>query len=149
MGNIYYTVEQVAELLSLHQKTVQRYIREGKLRASKIGKGWRIAGHDLSLFAEQTQRDTISPEKNDGYCDVTVSAVADIIVADKDAAIRVMNTLTAALNSKPPEFGRSSLHTQYIDTESKVRVTLWGGARFIAVIMDSIAVLSDNDETEY
>ncbi|WP_432765158.1 helix-turn-helix domain-containing protein, partial [Hungatella hominis] len=28
----YYTVEQVAELLTMHPKTIQRYIREGKLR---------------------------------------------------------------------------------------------------------------------
>ena len=52
MDNTYFTVEQVSELLSLHPKTVQRYIREGKLRATKIGKGWRIAGHDLSVFTE-------------------------------------------------------------------------------------------------
>ena len=27
----YYTVEKVAEMLSMHPKTIQRYIREGKL----------------------------------------------------------------------------------------------------------------------
>ena len=48
--NTHYTVEQAAELLAMHPKTIQRYIREGKLRAAKIGKGWRIAGRDLSVF---------------------------------------------------------------------------------------------------
>ena len=39
----YYTVEQISTMLKIHPKTVQRYIREGKLRATKIGKGWRVA----------------------------------------------------------------------------------------------------------
>ena len=148
MENSYYTVEQVAELLSLHPKTVQRYIREGKLRASKIGKGWRITGHDLSNFAEQKHQDEASVSNDTGTLPVTVSAVADIGVTGKDAAIRIMNTLTAALNAKPPEFGPSSLHTQYIKTKSTVRVTLWGGAGFIAVIMDTISSLTENNDME-
>ncbi len=147
MNNTYYTVEQVATLLSLHPKTVQRYIREGKLRASKIGKGWRIAGHDLSVFAENIQPNGGNAMNGDTSANVTVSAVADIDVAARDDAIRIMNALTAALNSKPPDCGRSSLHTQFIEAQSKVRVTLWGGARFTAVMMDAIAALTDK-ETE-
>jgi excisionase family DNA binding protein len=52
MNISYYTVDQIAELLHIHPKTIQRYIREGKLPASKIGKSWRVSGHDLSRFAE-------------------------------------------------------------------------------------------------
>ncbi len=126
---------------------MQRYIREGKLRATKLGKGWRIAGHDLSVFAENLRPDDL---KHDGStATVTVSAaVADIIVGSRDDAIRVMTALTAALNSKPPEFGRSSLHTQFIEAENKVRVTLWGGAQFTAVMMDAVPALTENMEKE-
>ena len=35
----YYTVEQISGILNIHPKTIQRYIREGRLRAAKIGKG--------------------------------------------------------------------------------------------------------------
>ena len=42
-----YTVEQIAELLSLHPKTVQRYIREGKIIANKVGKRWFISESNL------------------------------------------------------------------------------------------------------
>jgi excisionase family DNA binding protein len=147
MNNTYYTVEQVADLLSLHPKTVQRYIREGKLRAAKLGKGWRVAGHDLSVFAESATAEG-RPDIDGGAADVTVSAVADIRVAGREAAIRVMNALTASANAKPPEYGRSSLHTQYIEAEAKVRITLWGGARFTAVLLDAIAALTENDDME-
>ncbi|MBG0787603.1 MAG: helix-turn-helix domain-containing protein, partial [Anaerolineaceae bacterium] len=32
----YYTVEQIAEIINLHPKTIQRYIREGRLNAQKV-----------------------------------------------------------------------------------------------------------------
>lgn len=149
MTDPYYTVEQIAEMLDIHPKTIQRYIREGKLRAAKIGKSWRVTGHDLSIF---TEGETTSIKKRSGdtaaYIPVTASAVADIDAGTRDNAIRIMNTMTAVSNSKPPEYGASSLHTQYFEGESKLRVTLWGGARFIAAMMDAIATLTDNDDKE-
>ncbi len=54
-----------------------------------------------------------------------------------------MNTLTAGLNAKPPEYGRSSMHMQFIEFENKVRVTLWGGVRYMAVVMDAVGMLTE------
>lgn len=140
MEEKYYTVEQVSELIKMHPKTIQRYIREGKLRAAKIGKGWRIAGHDLSQFAE-----SIEPEAPIEGARITASSVVDILVRGRDDAIRIMNGLTAALNVKPPEFGRSNMHVQYIEEERMVRVTLWGGARFMEAIFGAISMYEEEE----
>ena len=140
MQEKYFTVEQIAGLLQMHPKTVQRYIREGKLRAVKVGKGWRVSGHDLSVFTESV------PPKAEHAPTAVVSCVADVYAADKDAAIRIMNTLGAVLNSKPPEYGQGSIQTQYIPEEEKLRVTLYGGARFTAAMLDAIAMLTDETE---
>ncbi len=40
--NNFLTTEQVAQRLNLHQNTVIRYIREGKLPAAKVGNAYRI-----------------------------------------------------------------------------------------------------------
>jgi excisionase family DNA binding protein len=45
------TVEAAAEALSLHAKTVLRHIREGRLRATKVGKQYRILRSDLAAYA--------------------------------------------------------------------------------------------------
>lgn len=144
----YYTVEQISEMLGIHPKTIQRYIREGKLRATKIGKSWRVTGHDLSVFTEQAEtgdknrRRDVNPDEK-----VVISSVIDINVDHRDEAIRIINTLTAILNGKPPEYGRSSMHAQFIEAEYKVRITLWGGNRFMAAMLDAIDMLtSQNDE---
>ena len=108
MQETYYTVEQISQMLQMHPKTVQRYIREGKLRAVKVGKGWRVGGHDLSVFTEgETAGRGEAPT-------AVVSCVADVYAADKTDAIRIVNTLTAGLNSKPASYGRSRMHSQYI-----------------------------------
>ncbi len=138
MGEEFYTVEQIARMLEMHPKTIQRYIREGKLHATKIGKSWRVAGHDLSVFAESTPREEETPGAQ-----ITASAVVDIRARTKDEAIRIMNGLTAALNAKPPEFGRSNMHAQYIQDGGIVRVTLWGGALFMEAIFASISTFEE------
>ena len=140
----YYTVDQISEMLDIHPKTIQRYIREGKLRATKIGKGWRVTGHDLSIFIQSSSEGTSDREKQLDR-KVIASSVIDIATHGKDDAIRIMNTLTAASNAKPPEYGQSSIQSQYIERENMVRITLWGDIGFMAVMLDTVASLTQGD----
>jgi excisionase family DNA binding protein len=50
MSEEVYTVEQFAERLKLHRKTVLRFIREGRVRAVKVGRSYRILRSDLEAF---------------------------------------------------------------------------------------------------
>ncbi len=147
MEEKYYTAEQVSELLRMHPKTIQRYIREGKLGAVKIGKGWRISGHDLSVFTESVR----SRRTEDGKAaarKVTASSVVDIEVGGREEAVRIMNTLTATMHSKPRDCGESSLQTQYIEAENRVRVTLWGSAAVVETMLAAIVSLTQPEETQ-
>lgn len=149
MQEKYYTTEQAANLLKIHPKTMQRYIREGKLRANKVGKSWLITGHDLSIFAEGTREsaeEAVTRRTLEKTGCVKFSAVADIEVYEKDDAIRIMNALTAAMNCKPPEYGTSSLQVQYIEQERKVRVMLWGSPKFMEALTGFISSLTDARE---
>lgn len=49
-NNEFLTVEQVANLLQVHWQTVLNYIRGGKLKAMRLGKGYRINRQDLIKF---------------------------------------------------------------------------------------------------
>lgn len=46
----YQTVKEVADRLKVSEATVRHWIKAGDLRAIDIGKGWRIADHDLEAF---------------------------------------------------------------------------------------------------
>jgi excisionase family DNA binding protein len=50
MEKYLYSIDKVAELLGMHKKTIMRYIKEGKLKANKVGGRWRIHGNDLTSF---------------------------------------------------------------------------------------------------
>ena len=50
MSEEFYTVERAAERLQLHPKTVLRFIKEGRMRATRIGKAYRILRSDLEAF---------------------------------------------------------------------------------------------------
>lgn len=44
------SVDEVAEILKLHVRTVRHYVRDGRLKATRIGKQYRIALGDLERF---------------------------------------------------------------------------------------------------
>lgn len=48
-----YTPDQVAEMLQLHPLTVTKYIKKGKLKASRIGRIYRITEDAVSEFLEE------------------------------------------------------------------------------------------------
>lgn len=148
MEREYYTVEQISKMLSIHPKTIQKYIREGRLHATKIGKSWRVSGHDLSVFTEaneDTSTTTSDIVKEDS---VKASAVVDIKVSTKEEASRLTNTLMATMNVKPPEYGNSSLHAQFLEKEYLVRFTLWGNIQFMVATLSSIEVFIDQKKEE-
>ncbi|MGA7877776.1 MAG: helix-turn-helix domain-containing protein [Desulfoferrobacter sp.] len=48
-----YTSKQAAELLQCHEITIRRAIKSGKLKASKIGRDYRISKPDLTRFYKE------------------------------------------------------------------------------------------------
>ncbi len=92
MSQDLYSVEQVAELLNLHVKTVRSYVREGRLKAVRIGKQYRIAGEDL---ATMTGRPVASfrPEPVRRERHVEVSSIVEIDAISPESANRLTNAL--------------------------------------------------------
>jgi excisionase family DNA binding protein len=44
------TVNQVAKMLNVHEVTIRRHIKQGRLRAIKVGRQVRISREDLEEF---------------------------------------------------------------------------------------------------
>ncbi|MEV6974133.1 helix-turn-helix domain-containing protein [Kitasatospora sp. NPDC093806] len=98
----YYSVEQVAELLGLHVRTVRGYVRDGRLRATRIGKQYRIARPDFEAF---TGVEPGGPESGapaapavPGPLHVEASTVVQIDGIGTREAVRLSNTLVALVS---------------------------------------------------
>ena len=49
-GKRYYNTAELSEMLSLHIKTVQKILREKKIKAVKVGKSYQVSEDNLKAF---------------------------------------------------------------------------------------------------
>ncbi|MDY0345815.1 MAG: helix-turn-helix domain-containing protein [Bacilli bacterium] len=47
-----YTIEEISVILKVTQRTIYNYIKDGQLKAVKIGKYWRIKHNDFQLLID-------------------------------------------------------------------------------------------------
>ena len=135
------TVDEISEKLKMHPKTIRRYIRDGKIKGRKIGKSWYISYEEYLRFTgeeDKREKNLPLPKK------ISVSTVVDILVNDIDESLRIANTLSAVMNNKDPEYGASTMTSQYIQPESKIRIMLWGTVEFIQAMLESISMLTQH-----
>jgi len=52
---IYYTPQEVADKLKINVRTLYRWIREGKLKAVKVGELWRISETELNRLLNKEE----------------------------------------------------------------------------------------------
>jgi excisionase family DNA binding protein len=48
-----YTVEEGAKLLSIHPDTLRIWLRNGKVKGVKLGRGWRILETELEALTKE------------------------------------------------------------------------------------------------
>ena len=64
---IYYTVEQMAEMMQVHVETIRNYIKDGRLGAFKIGKEYRITEKTCLIMLKSTERGLRMTSKTKKY----------------------------------------------------------------------------------
>ena len=45
-----YTLQEVADILKVTRRTVYSYVKDGSLKARKIGREWRVTSESLQEF---------------------------------------------------------------------------------------------------
>ena len=48
----FYSLEEIADMLQVTKRTLYNYIYSGKLRATKVGKYWRVSPESLQTFLD-------------------------------------------------------------------------------------------------
>ena len=120
MGNDVYSVEQVAERLGLHVRTVRNYIRDGRLAAVKIGKQYRIARADLEALTGAPS----VPAAGAGHAEV--SSIVQIDGLAPGAADRLSTLVTAAVHGRHDATDPIRLQTIYDEGRSRMKIVILG-----------------------
>jgi excisionase family DNA binding protein len=106
------SVEQVAERLGLHVRTVRGYIRDGRLKAVRIGKQYRVAQADLDAFTGQPAE----PVRAE------VSSVVEFYGISAGAADRLSTMLVAGAQLRR----ELRVQTVYDDARGRLKVIILG-----------------------
>jgi excisionase family DNA binding protein len=132
---VFYSVEQVAERLGLHVRTVRTYVRDGRLRAVRIGKQYRISQRDLDAL-------TAPPAEPAGVPAATVSvevtAVVQVDAIDPHLADRLSTYLIAGAQMTRGTPGSVRLQTEYDRQRHRMKIVVLGGAEGCADILQTI-----------
>ncbi|MFC4912812.1 helix-turn-helix domain-containing protein [Actinomadura gamaensis] len=91
-----YSVDRVAEMLGLHVKTVRNYVRTGRLKATRIGKQYRITSRDLDAFTGATEIVPDEPPERRAQ----VSSVVRLDAVRPEEARRIAAFVTGAAGSR-------------------------------------------------
>jgi excisionase family DNA binding protein len=126
----WHSVEQVAERLGLHVRTVRGYIRDGRLRAVRIGKQYRVAPADLDTF---TGRPAVTARQR-----VEVSTIVEFDGIDAAAADRLSTLLIAGAQLPRDTAEPLRVQTVYDDTRTRLKVIVLGGVAATADILRTI-----------
>ena len=125
-----YSVEQVAERLGLHVRTVRSYIRGGRLRAVRIGKQYRIARGDLDALTGQKPTPRPVPDRA-----VEVSSIVQIEGVDRSAADRLATLVLAGANSSAGTASPLRLQTIHDDERNRMKIVILGDAAATADVL--------------
>jgi len=125
MSQELYSVEQVAERLGLHVRTVRHYVREGRLKAVRIGKQYRIAREDLEAMTGLPAA-AFEPEPVRRHRHVEVSSIVEIDAISPELANRVTNGLLGAANGRGRQEQPLRVETIYNEVRAHLKVIVTG-----------------------
>ena len=158
MEDKFYTINEAAQRLSLHHKTVRKFISEGRLHATRAGKQWRITHADLAAFMANHSNERENEVQGEDFNTLSVkgeklpesrkqrihvSTVIEIESVDKEQSMRITNTLIALMNSRDPEIYHATLHAKYQEEGNRLKILLWGPLKFTEEMLDYISRITD------
>jgi excisionase family DNA binding protein len=128
-----YTVEQVAERLKLHPKTVLRFIRDGRLRAVKVGKSYRVLRADLDALAG------VAPSPRAA---ARVTSIVDLPEVDSEEAQRLARLLPSARTGQTAHPDPMSIDVVYDPALRRLKLIFVGSAGDTAAILKIVEALT-------
>lgn len=144
-----YSVGEVAERLGLHVRTVRNYVRDGRLKAVRIGKQYRISREDFEALTSLPAANAggtpdaagntgASPGSDGPRGHVEVSSIVQIDAIRPDAASRLANLVTATAQSARDTPAPLRVQTLYDKERARMKIVILGDAPTSAELLHLI-----------
>ena len=134
-----YSLDQVAERLGLHVRTVRAYVRTGRLRAIRIGKQYRVAREDLeSIVRVSNAPDAVARRRN-----AEVSSVVQMDAVTQNMVLRIADHLRTAVKTPRDDGSALRVETIYDRGHAQLRVIVIGSLGATAAIFGLLSAILD------
>jgi len=134
------SVFEIAKRLKLHVKTVRNYVREGRLKAVRIGKQYRIARADLEAFTGLPLPLTDS-ERAKRHREVAASCVVEIDAISPESSTQLESALKAFAHRAEGSEDHVRVEAIYDQDIGHLKLMLFGGAAGMASALMLIVAL--------
>ena len=151
MSEEVYTVEQFAERLKLHPKTVLRFIRDGRLRAVKVGKSYRILRTEMEAMtgvapgayriAGEEMEAMIG--RRGGPSAIRVTSIVDFAQVTPDRAQYLARTLPSLRTGQSAGSDLMNLSVAYDPATRGLKIVIVGSPGDTAAMLKMIDVLAE------
>jgi excisionase family DNA binding protein len=142
------TVDQLAQMLEMHPRTIRRYIRDNQLKASKVGGEWRIRKEEAEMFiggklavlkveATEDIQAFIQGKDSEVEGKLQVCTVLDCYVGTPEAA-KISEIIMWHMNESNPNRGKAKFQYFYDDAEKKGRYIIWGNPTFVGTVLSAV-----------
>jgi excisionase family DNA binding protein len=126
----WYSLDDVADRLGLHVRTVRSYVREGRLGAVRIGKQYRVSDADLRALTGVSSRSS-GPRR------VEATSVLDVDGIDSEAAER----LVALVRGLPK--GPRAPHVDVVHESDRLKVIVVGSVEANAELLRFVGAMAE------
>ncbi|WP_330328585.1 helix-turn-helix domain-containing protein [Streptomyces sp. NBC_00536] len=125
-----YSVGEVAERLGLHVRTVRNYVRDGRLKAVRIGKQYRISHEDFEALTRRplTGRDPAPAAAAAQRGHLEVSSIVQLDPIGPEAASRLSTLVTAAVQGPRDTPQALRVQTVYDKERARMKIVVLGSA---------------------
>jgi len=138
-----YSVEQVAEHLGLHVRTVRAYLRTGRLKGVRIGKQYRISRENLDALTGGSASLRREPVRRQRHVDL--STIMQVEAISPESADRITNMLMAVAKTPRGEDQPLRIDTSYDEERARLKVFVSGSVETTISVLNLVKKLIESE----
>ncbi|WP_240840771.1 helix-turn-helix domain-containing protein [Acidaminobacter sp. JC074] len=131
----FYTPKEVAKILSVHEKTVRRYLRDGVLRGQKLGGSWKVSKEVLMSYMGQRPEEFEDPFDMESKSTIRMSLNIEIDVKNAKEGHKLAQKLMDIINKND----YPSCDFKYKCSKKLAKYDLSGSYDFLKTALDILS----------
>lgn len=161
MEGKYYSIDETAEKIGVHAKTIRRYIYGGKLSAQKIGGQWRVYENAIQEYMNDCKGSCGASPSQDDFCvfmdgeyfasegPIQICTIVDCYIKDATICREIVSTVMALSLEEP--FQKESCRIHYLKDKAaeRIRFVVWGNTAFIVRVLQIVGPYESKEEKTY